>query len=130
DFLLPILSGNTTTDLLDSNENNSFDAQWTSAFDNISSQQPAPNIQKDSTASNNNSFLPSTLLSELLTSMNKSNKSTVQPTSNPKPKSVPAAAAGKTTEKSSWLNLFAELDPLQNPDAVGKAAGDEADRNC
>ncbi|CAF5218255.1 unnamed protein product, partial [Rotaria magnacalcarata] len=92
DFLLPILSGNTTTDLLDSNENNSFDAQWTSAFDNISSQQPASNIQKDSTASNNNSFLPSTLLSELLTSMNKSNKSTVQPTSNPKPKSVPAAA--------------------------------------
>ncbi|CAF4783958.1 unnamed protein product, partial [Rotaria magnacalcarata] len=78
----------------------------------------------------NNSFLPSTLLSELLTSMNKSNKSTVQPTSNPKPKSVPAAAVGKTTEKSSWLNLFAELDPLQNPDAVGKAAGDEADRNC
>lgn len=32
--------------------------------------------------------------------------------------------------KSNWLDLFAELDPLQNPDAIGKSAGDEADRNC
>ncbi|CAF4677657.1 unnamed protein product [Rotaria sp. Silwood1] len=131
DFLAPISSGNTTNDLLETNENNSFDAQWTAAFGNNlnqQQQQPISNIHTDpTTLNNNNSFLPSTLLSELLSSMNKGNKSTVQSSSNPKPKPITTT---KTTEKSSWLNLFAELDPLQNPDAIGKTAGDEADRNC
>ncbi|CAF2716101.1 unnamed protein product [Rotaria sp. Silwood2] len=135
DFLSPISSGNTTNDLLETNENNSFDANWTAAFGNNlnQQQQPISNIHTDSTTSNNNnnnnnSFLPSTLLSELLTSMNKGNKSTVQSSSsNPKPKPI---ITTKTTEKSNWLNLFSELDPLQNPDAIGKTAGDEADRNC
>lgn len=30
--------------------------------------------------------------------------------------------------ENAWLNLFSELDPLSNPDAVGKTAED--DRNC
>ncbi|CAF0948470.1 unnamed protein product [Rotaria sordida] len=128
DLLSPISSGNTTNDLLETNENTSFDTHWTAAFDNNlnqqqQQQQPISNIHPDSTPSNNNSFLPSTLLSELLNSMNKGNKSTVQSSSKP-------IITTKPTEKSNWLNLFAELDPLQNPDAIGKLAGDEADRNC
>jgi hypothetical protein len=127
DLLSPLSSGNTTTDLLGTNENNSFDAHWTAAFGNSSNQQqPISGIHADSTASNNN-FLPSSFLNELLTSMNKNNKSTNQPASNPKPKPI---ITTKATDKSSWLNLFAELDPIQNPDAIGKPTGDEADRNC
>ncbi|CAF3763769.1 unnamed protein product [Adineta steineri] len=122
-------AGNTTTDLLGSNDNNSFDAHWTAAFGNTSNQQQQiPNIPTESSASNN-SFLPSSLLSELLTSMNKNNKSTVQPSpsANSKPKPI---TTSKTSDKSNWLNLFAELDPIQNPDAIGKTGGDEADRSC
>ncbi|UJR08435.1 hypothetical protein I4U23_012705 [Adineta vaga] len=127
DLLSPISSGNTTTnDLFGINDNNSFDAHWSAAFGNTSTQQTTSAPQIDSTTSNN-SFLPSSMLSELLTSMNKNSKSTVQPANTPKPKPV---ASNKTSDKSSWLNLFAELDPIQNPDAIGKSAGDEADRNC
>ncbi|XP_054168004.1 islet cell autoantigen 1-like [Oppia nitens] len=31
---------------------------------------------------------------------------------------------------ASWLNLFADLDPLANPDAIGKKADQIDDRNC
>ena len=31
---------------------------------------------------------------------------------------------------SSWYNLFAELDPLKNPDAIGQKDGIEDERNC
>lgn len=130
DLLSTVSTANTTTDLLGTNDSTSFDAHWTAAFGNTSNpqqQQQLSGIQTDSTASNN-SFLPSSLLSEILTSMNKNptanNKPTTQPVSN-NPKAKP-----KTTEKSSWLNLFAELDPIQNPDAIGKSTVDEADRSC
>jgi len=33
-------------------------------------------------------------------------------------------------QKESWLNLFAELDPLKNPDAIGKNDGSDEQRNC
>ncbi|CAG2179488.1 unnamed protein product [Oppiella nova] len=38
--------------------------------------------------------------------------------------------AKKTEELSSWFNLFADLDPLANPDAIGKKADQIEDRNC
>ena len=116
------------SDLLNTTDSNSADASWMGAFGQSSNQKQAPvsNIPSDAAASSkSNSFLPSSLLSELLTSMNKMNKSTPPPAAAPKSKSTTA-----TAEKSNWLNLFAELDPLQNPDAIGKAAGDEADRSC
>ncbi len=80
---------------------------------------------KSTITTTNNNFLPSSLLSELLTSINKNKQSTVQPTSNT-PKIKPA----KTTDKSNWLNLFDELDPIQNSDAIIKISGAEADWNC
>ncbi len=115
DLLSPISSG--------TNENTGFDAQWTAAFGNTSTtQRQQPSDLLTDPAPSNNSFLPSSLLSELL---GKTNKPTTQPTPmNPKPKSK------ATTDKSNWLNLFAELDPIQNPDAIGKSTGDEADRSC
>ena len=117
------------SDLLSTTDSSNADASWMGAFGQPSNpkQPPVSNIPSDAAAasSKSNSFLPSSLLSELLTSMNKMNKSTAPPPAAPKSKSTTS-----TAEKSNWLNLFAELDPLQNPDAIGKAAGDEADRSC
>lgn len=129
DLLSPMSSGPASSDLLGSNDSGSFDAHWTAAFGNNPLQPSSSNLLTDSPAAGaNNNFLPSSLLSELLTSMNnKSNKPTTQPPpTNPKPK----PSTGKATDKSSWLNLFAELDPIQNPDAIGKSTIDEADRSC
>ena len=30
----------------------------------------------------------------------------------------------KATNMSAWFNLFADLDPLSNPDAIGKEKAD------
>ncbi|XP_014868417.1 PREDICTED: islet cell autoantigen 1-like protein isoform X2 [Poecilia mexicana] len=40
------------------------------------------------------------------------------------PRSQPAAAnaSGGSKDMSAWFNLFADLDPLSNPDAIGRSA--------
>ncbi|XP_076822681.1 islet cell autoantigen 1-like isoform X2 [Clavelina lepadiformis] len=43
-----------------------------------------------------------------------------QDKSAPKPMQVPSRKADGKGGMSAWYNLFAELDPLQNPDALGK----------
>jgi hypothetical protein len=35
-----------------------------------------------------------------------------------------------SNNKSNWYDLFAELDPLKNPDAIGSLNGLEEERNC
>ncbi|CAF1572058.1 unnamed protein product, partial [Adineta steineri] len=118
DLLSPLSSeinnpnNNTNSDLLDINENNSFESNWAAAFGNISNQQQPQQLVQTSTNSgalnnNNNNFLPSSLLSELLTSSNK----TVKPTMPSSTDSKPKATTGKSTDKQNWLDLFAELDP-------------------
>lgn len=38
---------------------------------------------------------------------------------------------GQKTDMSAWFNLFADLDPLANPDDIGHEEGKEVeDRNC
>ncbi|XP_072180820.1 islet cell autoantigen 1-like [Diadema setosum] len=38
---------------------------------------------------------------------------------------------GQKTDMSAWFNLFADLDPLANPDEIGKEEGSEVEsRNC
>ena len=38
---------------------------------------------------------------------------------------------GQKTDMSAWFNLFADLDPLANPDDIGREEGKEVeDRNC
>ncbi|CAF1572137.1 unnamed protein product, partial [Adineta steineri] len=118
DLLSPLSSeinnpnNNTNSDLLDINENNSFESNWAAAFGNISNQQQPQQLFQTSTNSgalnnNNNNFLPSSLLSELLTSSNKTVKPTIPSSTDSKPK----ATTGKATDKQNWLDLFAELDP-------------------
>ncbi|KAJ8410121.1 hypothetical protein AAFF_G00211620 [Aldrovandia affinis] len=42
------------------------------------------------------------------------------PTQNA-PKTTANAPAGSTRDMSAWFNLFADLDPLSNPDAIGRS---------
>lgn len=35
---------------------------------------------------------------------------------------VSVAPAGGSKDMSAWFNLFADLDPLSNPDAIGRSA--------
>lgn len=116
-----------SNDLFDLNRSNTFDADWTAAF-GITSNQQVPTSTNSTTnpTATSNSFLPSSLLSELLTLNNKTSTAKSPPSTNSKPKPT----TGKSVDQSNWLDLFAELDPLQNPDAIGKSAGAEADRNC
>ncbi|XP_066264488.1 islet cell autoantigen 1-like isoform X4 [Branchiostoma lanceolatum] len=44
-------------------------------------------------------------------------------------KGKPGKGAGK--DMSAWFNLFADLDPLANPDAIGRKEGEnQEERNC
>lgn len=113
----PPTTSDNLLELLDSSvdlfSSNTFDADWSSAFGSTSSNELPTTINRNDSLTSSNDFLPSSLLNELLSSTNKSNSS---------PNSV--------KEKSNWLDLFAELDPIQNPDAIGKSSGIEFDRNC
>lgn len=40
----------------------------------------------------------------------------------PAPTSTTNAAQGGSKDMSAWFNLFADLDPLSNPDAIGRSA--------
>lgn len=91
-------------------------------------------------------FLPSQLLDMqreiTMLSINEeegSKPSKVNYTPQPLPshkKSSIKSSAGKpkktsTKDMSAWFNLFADLDPLANPDAIGKESGEvDDDRNC
>ncbi|CAF2083669.1 unnamed protein product [Rotaria magnacalcarata] len=135
DLLSPLSSeinnDNTNTDLLGLNQTTCFDTDWTAPFGNLSTNQQyfQTSVTQDNTDASNNNFLPSSLLSELLLSANKTNKPAMIPSTGSKPKPT-QATTGKNTDKSNWFNLFAELDPIQNPDAIGKKVGDENDRSC
>ncbi|XP_039649329.1 islet cell autoantigen 1-like isoform X2 [Perca fluviatilis] len=39
----------------------------------------------------------------------------------PAPSSAPNATPGGSKDMSAWFNLFADLDPLSNPDAIGRS---------
>ncbi|XP_067349658.1 islet cell autoantigen 1-like isoform X1 [Channa argus] len=43
-------------------------------------------------------------------------------TAQPAPRSAANAAPGGSKDMSAWFNLFADLDPLSNPDAIGRSA--------
>ncbi|XP_030602292.1 islet cell autoantigen 1-like isoform X1 [Archocentrus centrarchus] len=78
-------------------------------------------------------FLPSQLLDHSLSSTGWATPPMFQapplqtaPSSNQSAQSAPRAAAnaapGGSKDMSAWFNLFADLDPLSNPDAIGRSA--------
>lgn len=102
---------------------------------------PLPSGSKSASASS--SFLPSQLfdLDQSLFSSQRKEHDLLQDFPMPSP-ARPASVqrkikasdakkkvAGGSSEMSQWFNLFADLDPLSNPDAIGKTTKEE-DKNC
>lgn len=118
-----------------------FNADWQAAFGDEAS------LAKGSTGQD---FLPSQLLDLNLGigDLNMQRKGPIPPVSAAAANSSSSANSDKTPsaakpmsapskkdkqkDMSMWFNLFADLDPLSNPDAIGKTAEDvtEQDRNC
>ncbi|XKL63104.1 hypothetical protein PGB90_005468 [Kerria lacca] len=90
--------------------------------DFISDSAPLP-----STLSSSNFFMPSQLLLQQSKQTNffiEENKSALQ--------SIPKTAeksSSSSTKSNSWFDLFAELDPLGNPDSINIIANDQH-KNC
>lgn len=116
-----------------------LDKEWTAVFgDHLFNAQPLSPASPDpeqNAESSSSGFLPSQLLDQefggFQASLHDWSTSSGAPSSsrlpaaptntNPSAERSPGKAASKSTKDlSSWYNLFADLDPLSNPDAVGK----------
>ncbi|XP_012934331.1 islet cell autoantigen 1 isoform X1 [Heterocephalus glaber] len=118
-------------------EEGEFSKEWAAVFGDSRLKEPTATGalgEPDAKFQTGSGFLPSQLLDQnmkdLQTSLQGWSESNVSPpptpwpapkTSNPNDKSPalkePAKAASDLT---AWFSLFADLDPLSNPDAVGK----------
>lgn len=112
-----------------------FSREWTEVFGeteegtSAASGKPAESQQKE-----NSFFLPSQLLDQSLNNLQSSvsdwagiipqpvTQATEHSSGANQNPSKPAVkeATGISKDLSAWFNLFADLDPLSNPDAVGK----------
>ncbi|XP_014906083.1 islet cell autoantigen 1 [Poecilia latipinna] len=101
-----------------------FSQEWTKGSgDTEASASPSDTQQQE-----NSFFLPSQLLDQ---SLNKSSASDwtgivpqldLSPGSGQNPlKPAVKETSGPSKDLSAWFNLFADLDPLSNPDAIGEA---------
>ncbi|XP_054903163.1 islet cell autoantigen 1 [Poeciliopsis prolifica] len=102
-----------------------FSQEWTKGSGDTAVSAGPPDTQQQE----NSFFLPSQLLDQ---SLNKSSASdwtgiVPQPESSPGSGQNPLKPAVKETsgpskDLSAWFDLFADLDPLSNPDAIGAAS--------
>uniref|UniRef100_A0A3Q1CKP0 AH domain-containing protein n=1 Tax=Amphiprion ocellaris TaxID=80972 RepID=A0A3Q1CKP0_AMPOC len=114
-------------------DDSDFSREWTEVFGeteegtSAASGRPAESQQKE-----NSFFLPSQLLDQSLNNLQSSvsdwagiipqpvTQATEHSSGSNQNPSKPAVK-GTSKDLSAWFNLFADLDPLSNPDAVGKA---------
>ncbi|CAK6965511.1 islet cell autoantigen 1-like [Scomber scombrus] len=98
-----------------------------------STSVPDPAAHPSSNPPSPTGFLPSQLLDHSLSSTGWSTPPMFQApplqppasqsqSAQPAPSSAANAAAGGSKDMSAWFNLFADLDPLSNPDAIGRSA--------
>ncbi|XP_057686545.1 islet cell autoantigen 1-like [Corythoichthys intestinalis] len=118
-----------------------FSKEWQDAFGLFDApvEGPPPLPQGHSApppqamSPNPTGFLPSQLLDQSLSSTGWSTPPMfhvppLQPPpahnqpATPAPASSANATAGGSRDMSAWFNLFADLDPLSNPDAIGRSA--------
>lgn len=128
-----------------------FTKEWQDAFGIFESPSAPPSSSSGATASPNNTggpstaapppsnppsptgFLPSQLLDHSLSSTGWATPPMfqappMQPPSGQSQSAQPPQSAAKTgapgssKDMSAWFNLFADLDPLSNPDAIGRSA--------
>ncbi|XP_068406701.1 islet cell autoantigen 1 isoform X3 [Eschrichtius robustus] len=118
-------------------EEGEFSKEWAAVFGDGQLKEPAPTAapgEPDPKPQTGSGFLPSQLLDQnmkdLQASLEGLSESNVNPTSPPWPApkasspngSSPAVKepAKPSSDLTAWFSLFADLDPLSNPDAVGK----------
>ncbi|KAM9851506.1 islet cell autoantigen 1 isoform 2-T3 [Aulostomus maculatus] len=116
-------------------EEGDFSREWTEVFGEAEEgTSAAPGRPADGQGGENSFFLPSQLLDQSLSNQQSSPTDWARiapPPVTPVTEhsyganqnlSKPAVkeTAGASKDLSAWFNLFADLDPLSNPDAVGK----------
>lgn len=118
-----------------------FSREWQDAFGVFeppstgaaSSSGPAPAARPSSSPPSPTGFLPSQLLDHSLSATGWSTPPMFQApplqppsgqnqTAQVAPNSAANAAPSGSRDMSAWFNLFADLDPLSNPDAIGRSA--------
>jgi len=138
--LLSDVLGDNSLGINDREMNNSFASQWQSMFGTTSDISELDNntnslsnfpLESGGETDSNNQFMPSFLLDQIgQSAMNEPSGKNV-PTNNAdlsKSKPLNLSKGMQRTEQqgkdmSTWLSLFADLDPLSNPDAVGPGDG-------
>ncbi|KAL3999257.1 protein YIPF1/2 [Sarotherodon galilaeus] len=111
-----------------------FSREWQDAFGMFTSpsvpttsqgaQSGATAARPPSNPPSPTGFLPSQLLDHSLSSTGELGNPSYVQSSTPagSSKSKPITAPGGSKDMSAWFNLFADLDPLSNPDAIGRSA--------
>ncbi|XP_055276463.1 islet cell autoantigen 1 isoform X4 [Moschus berezovskii] len=118
-------------------EEGEFSKEWAAVFGDGRLKEPVPTVapgEPDPRPQAGSGFLPSQLLDQNIKDLQASlegwSESSVSPSSPPWPASkasspnvnYPAVKepAKASSDLTAWFSLFADLDPLSNPDAVGK----------
>nr|XP_033786907.1 islet cell autoantigen 1 isoform X3 [Geotrypetes seraphini] len=114
-----------------------FSKEWTAVFgDDLLNDHATNNVASDQETMTPSGFLPSELLDQNMNDLQSSlhdwaissdwHPAESQPVQNPSSLSydinkTPVKEPGKNPKDlTAWFNLFADLDPLSNPDAIGK----------
>ncbi|XP_039870827.1 islet cell autoantigen 1-like isoform X3 [Simochromis diagramma] len=126
-----------------SGANDEFSKEWQDAFGMFTSpsvpttsqgaQSGATAARPPSNPPSPTGFLPSQLLDHSLSSTGWATPPMFQApplqvpqspnqSAQPAPKFAGNATPGGSKDMSAWFNLFADLDPLSNPDAIGRSA--------
>ncbi|KAF6301765.1 islet cell autoantigen 1 [Rhinolophus ferrumequinum] len=110
-------------------EEGDFSKEWAAVFGDSRLKEPAPTVapgEPDPKLQTGSGFLPSQLLDQNMKDLQASLYG--PPTPWPASKANSANASSPTVKEptkatsdlTAWFSLFADLDPLSNPDAVGK----------
>ncbi|XP_015989155.2 islet cell autoantigen 1 isoform X2 [Rousettus aegyptiacus] len=118
-------------------EEGEFSKEWAAVFGDDQLKEPAPTVapgEPDPKPQTGSRFLPSQLLDQNMKDLQASLQGWSERNVNPPPTPWPAPKASSPNDSgpavkepgkaasdlTAWFSLFADLDPLSNPDAVGK----------
>ncbi|XP_058584698.1 islet cell autoantigen 1 isoform X6 [Neofelis nebulosa] len=115
-----------------------FSKEWAAVFGDGRPKEPVPTVaagEPDPRPQAGSGFLPSQLLDQNMKDLQASLQGWSENNVNPPPTPWPAPQASSPNDNSpamkepakaassdltAWFSLFADLDPLSNPDAIGK----------
>lgn len=140
DLLSDVLN-NQSLGINDRELNNSFSSQWQSMFGSSDTNEssntvvPPSNIvdgENNESEPESQTFMPSFLLDQLSSAAPLSKDATKGLQRNKESFNFRSNTnslnqrldSGSGKDMSKWLSLFADLDPLSNPDAIGSGAGE------